>query len=253
MRKLGILMSIYLLISGCNWLTNDYQIITHDNTVYRLNTRTGELIIINNDKSIEKYCNDYIKDVFSDKSQVIRIKNASFSYSPFNELKSYKDYFPGSSKQMWTLLKYKWRNNEILFNYEFGPYSEELDKIIEKRFRKDPPITEEDIFDRIFPEKLTLHFIDEDGFDITSIIIELQDFLRIYDENGQIHHWKCDGSLECSLIDYIAISGYEISWSLGKVFKKALHSYSNELKLKNESSPKYPKTAEEFLKEEGFE
>lgn len=204
MKKILTLLMLCALLAGCNLQEEKpkYQMLNAGTDVYRLNTTSGEIVVFGRD-GIQKYDDEYIRQRYQQKSALSDLKTDD------------NKTFPESNEQMWTKLKYKWRNDKILFQYTFGPYSENLHKKLGDSYNA-----------------ITLTFVDKDGFDVVSQRINFNSLMRIVDEIGNPNFWQKEGEISCSKDDYKLIEGYSAPWSFTKELKNAIVEHS--LKVKKE-------------------
>ncbi|MBC8526230.1 MAG: hypothetical protein H8D22_05070 [Candidatus Cloacimonetes bacterium] len=195
--KTFLIIVFTLLIIGCQ--QNDkYQIVTAETKIFRLNKNTGEIVVISKD-GIQKYDDKYLEQD-----------------SELNQLRKDEErFFPESSKEMWSTLSYKWRNNKILFKYKFGPYSE----ILHKKF-------DEGI------NSVTLIFDDEDGFEIASTKIMLSSLTRVVGDDGNPEYWSYEDYVKCSKDDYLLIKDWSLPWIFTKSLKSSIRGVAKELSKK---------------------
>jgi hypothetical protein len=171
-----------------------------------LNTKSGEIVVFGRD-GIQKYDEEYIRQRYQQNSELGNLKTED------------KKTFPESNNQMWTKLKYKWRNDKILFQYTFGPYSDDLHKRMKDSF-----------------SSITLTFIDKDGFDVASQRIKLNSLIRVVDENGNPNLWRKEGEIPCSKDDYELIEAYSTPWSFTKELRDAIAKHSVKVKKEREEN-----------------
>lgn len=200
MRSLILLLVIFLS-SGCiqNDDSRNYQMLSINGDVYRLNQKTGEIVSFGKD-GIQKYDNEYINSRFQSKSDVndLRVESGLT--------------FPESSGQLWMRVQYKWRNDKIMYRLSFGPYS---DKLREKMTRND---------------NISVMFHDKDYFAVANADILLNSFARVVDENGEVAYLRSEGEVSCSKDDYELVSSINTSWSFGNELRDEIKLFSDSLK-----------------------
>jgi hypothetical protein len=209
MKQIVILVTLCALLVGCNQQKEEkpkYEMLNAGPDVYRLNTTSGEIVVFGRD-GIQKYDDEYIRQRYQHKSALSDLKTDD------------QQTFPESDGQMWAKLKYKWRNDKILFQYTFGPYSDDL----HNEFRNSS-------------SSITLTFIDKDGFDVVSQAVRLDSLMRIVDETGNPSLWQKEGEISCSKDDYKLIEAYSAPWSFSKEVKSAIAKHGEKVKKQRQEN-----------------
>jgi hypothetical protein len=198
-----IIVIFCLFLFGCDQfpISKKYDLTIKDDTLIRFNEQTGEIVIVKKDGNLIKVDNAFIN-------------KANLSEAP-SELKTNKNLnFPMSSK-MWSTLKYKWRNENILFRYEFGPYSDEIQSEMVNN-----------------SNSITIVFVDEDGFDIIKERILLSDCLRTIGDNNLPSYWSYKGKVSCDKKNFDLLSYYSQQWRFSDKLDQKIAEFNKEAKEK---------------------
>ncbi len=187
-------------IPGLNKYYTDYQITVEKDRIVRFNASTGEIMIIQKNGQIKKYDNDFFKR----ETQLLN-----------PELISKRKTFPGS-KEMLGRLSYKWKKNKIHFDYEFGPYSQELDEAMDRY------------------DSFTLIFHDLENFPVIKTKVSLKEAIRTVGSDNKPVYWSFSGQVHCKMSDYNDIGGYTYQWSYTDKFDKAIENFDMKLKAEKE-------------------
>ena len=199
MKHIFIIISC-LFLFGCDQFPTfkNYDLTVKDDTLIRFNKQTGEIVIVGKDGSLIKVDNAFIN-------------KASLSEVP-SELKTDKRLnFPMSSK-MWSTVKYKWRNENILFSYEFGPYSDE----IQNEMKNDS-------------NAISIMFIDVDGFDIVKKRILLSDCIRAIGDNNLPSHWNYEGKVSCDKKNFDLVSYNSHQWWFSDKLNQTIAEFDKKI------------------------
>jgi len=209
MKKLHIIAAIacIFMVTACDQdrKSPNFQLLTANKKVYRLNTQSGEIIVFSR-SGIKKYDDNYIAQAFQRESGL-------------SKLRTDKKTFPESNGHMWARLSYKWRNDNILYRYSFGPYSDELQKALND-----------------FSSSITIEFLDKDGFPVVTQNISLSSLTRIIDENGKPTFWQKEGKISCSKDDYLLITSTSTPWSFTKSLRETVKKCTKALKKVHEEN-----------------
>jgi hypothetical protein len=209
MKFISLLIMI-IAVSACENSEHKYQILNNESEIYRLNKISGEIVVIGKE-GIQKYDEEYITQRYKDNSLLSDL------------VTDYDISFPESSGEMWTILNYKWRNDKIIYRFEFGPYSSDLNNEFGSPYKSN---------------FVTLSFIDKDGFEVVSKSIKLNSLTSIVDESGKATHWIASGDILCSQDDYKLIKNYTLPWAFQDQTTNKIRIFSRGLEKSRETSKK---------------
>jgi hypothetical protein len=201
----SILATAFLFLASCDQMpfTNKtrYEIFIEKDGIIRLNKETGEILIVSNN------------------GELFNINEAKIDKSP-TEVVEIKDFgFPGS-KQMWGKLAYKWKNGQLMFRYEFGPYVESFHKSL---YETNP--------------EFTLIFTDKDFFTIVDKTISFWNqsnkITRIVGIEGEPSYLSYENSIECDKHDFLGVKNESYTWSYTDEFRQVLKEVDQKIEEQN--------------------
>jgi len=171
--------------------SENYQLIEGKNgEIYRIDKKTGEMVVIKNNKIIP---------IELAESQIDRELLEKKLQEPIDW---HEIQIPG--KRLKTNLVMSWRDNKIYYKFNIYPYQSLL-KI--EALRKDD-------YRKYLTQKITISLLDKNGFLIKEIDIYLKEMTYVVDDKNNITHKSINSNLNFDKNDYIAIANYTIAWYL---------------------------------------
>jgi len=198
MRKFIAIFVLLLSFLCCK--QSNYEIIKgEDGSIYRLNNKTGEMVVLRGDKSVPVETPESLREK-REKEKLL------------SEPKIMREtQVPG--RQIFVKLITSWRGN--LMNYKFFayPYMHLTDA-------KSPTYLR---------YEFNVSLCDKNGFTVKTINIPLTDMIITVDDNGNPIFLDKSSSIDCDLEEYEAIESYSISWKLPPVHISEKKGYKEGL------------------------
>lgn len=198
-RLIILFLVLNVFLSGCEYNPfeqNKYQIIKNkDGKMYRFNKKTGEMMMIENDKAVPL---DNIESTMAEKSEDLVL----------SEPVDWGEWvIPHKGLKM--QLRTNWRNNSLYYQFKVFPYY-----LLAKMFKK----SEKDYQYNLIWYGFIIKFLDKNGFIIKEIPVKLWDMERIVNKDGEEIALSLNSNDLCTKEDYFSIETYEIVWSLDDIF-----------------------------------
>lgn len=204
MKKTCLLI---MLLIGCE--SNVYQMIKNDDgSVYRLNQKTGEMVLIKDTKII-----DLKQEREWREAEEIELKSMAVAKAWEPET------IPGTD--LGTIAQTSWRDGKVYLKVYLKPY-QPLHKFYEKlRYldgytHPDPQILfqKRKEYARISQFHITYIFTDADGLTIWEHPVLLSSFTRTVDEDGVPSYLSYETNGPMAKADYRATRGVSIKWNI---------------------------------------
>ncbi|MFH1692096.1 MAG: hypothetical protein ABIC68_05985 [Candidatus Omnitrophota bacterium] len=189
MKKLYLWFIISIFLLGCE--QDKYQMIKgEDGKIYRLDKRTGEMVVVKNNEI----------------SSLETVESKKFKKLLEGTLETPVDWpvMQMSGKDLHMRLRTSWREGRLYYQFMVAPYAS-LERICDKN-EKDP------YYGLNFG--FTISLLDNNGFVIKEIPIRLLTMHRIVDDNGNAMSLSENSSLELHKGEYEAMAGYSPTWLL---------------------------------------
>jgi hypothetical protein len=201
----SILVTSCLFITACDQMPfankSRYEIFIEKDGIIRLNKETGEILIVSND------------------GKLFNINEAKIDKSP-TEIVENKDFGFPRSKKMWGKLAYKWKNGQLMFRYEFGPYVESFHKSL---YETKPEFT------LIFTDKDFFKSIDK----TISFWNQFDKITRVVGDEGETSYLSYENSIECDKQTFLEIKNVTYSWNYSEEFHQVLKDVDKIIEEQN--------------------
>jgi len=192
MRNILLLVFASFHLLGCDFEKerDGFQIVKTENGAIRLNTRTGEMVALN----------QYNAPTIVSLDEQIEENEIDPLYS---RIKSFpQETMPESNGQLKIDISYRWMKAHFEYKFTISPYYEEINTLI-----------------RGADSHLGVQLLDSASFLIADFILPLNTVFR---SEGEFGEWSGEGRLHMSKNDFRRIEKNRLFWKFSPKFKEAL-------------------------------
>ncbi len=193
LSKIGFIISTILLIT-CN--DNLYEIISlPDGNSYRINTQSGELMLIDGEKLTKVESAIEFKGTSTlDLEPKLWPRDTSY-YFYFKWPEDYKSYYMVHLDSLKVNMVTTWREDMMFYKMKIS-----LDDSTKS-------------MDEVKATKLNTSFTDLWGFERLEMEVPLDNMTRLINSEGVPRGLSLNSDLECTLEDYISLLDWSIGWT----------------------------------------
>lgn len=193
LSKIGFIISTILLIT-CN--DNLYEIISlPDGNSYRINTQSGELMLIDGEKLTKVESAIEFKGTSTlDLEPKLWPRDTSY-YFYFKWPEDYKSYYMVHLDSLKVNMVTTWREDMMFYKMKIS-----LDDSTKS-------------MDEVKATKLNISFTDLWGFERLEMEVPLDNMTRLINSEGVPRGLSLNSDLECTLEDYISLLDWSIGWT----------------------------------------
>ncbi len=225
LKNLFGLIAILLLFSfssGCEKKqesSNPYQLMNSDDgRLYRLNKKTGHIVILEGNKIIPLEVERRTKAI-PDKPEVVvdtpdlKQDVTPLQVNPPEIIKTEKhvkhwDDEQLRGKNLKVSFESSWLDNKFSYVLEAHPYSS-LKKMLDKK--------ESDVYYQHKWHGFVIKLIDQNEQTVKIVPVKLWDMSKTLDDQGKFLSLKTDSQIELLEDEFIRITGYKVDWKLDRI------------------------------------
>jgi hypothetical protein len=174
---------LFLWLSQSIGHSEPYVMSSQNGKMYRLNTQTGQLALIE-DETIT------ILDMPEPTQRL---------FTPLHEAKHWSEYSIPDVGNIKANLSTSWRQGKLYFVFKASPFNEKIRKGLET-----------DMFNQ---KRFTVNLLDKNGFVLVTFPVPLRGLTRIVDENGKPAEVVQRGNIQCSAKIYKDLENLDIEWN----------------------------------------